>query len=60
MRIEHFGDNYLGGIGSVPCPLCKMHHDNQEMAFQCPEDRKSIKKECSLEDVVKRILEWEQ
>ena len=54
--MEHFGDNYLGGKGAVPCPLCKIHLDNQEMAFQCPEVRKSVKVEGSLEDIFKENI----
>ena len=54
--MEHFGENYLGGKGPATCPQCKMHLDNQEMAFQCPEVRKSIKVEGSLEDIFKENI----
>ena len=41
VRMEHFGENYRGGKGPAPCPLCKMHLNNKEMAFQSTEVRKS-------------------
>ena len=33
--MENFGENYRGGISLIKCPLCKLHPDNQEMAFKC-------------------------
>ena len=56
VRMEHFGENYRGGKGPAPCPLCKMPLDNQEMAFQCPEFRKSVKVEGSLDDIFKENI----
>ena len=33
VRMENFGENYRGGLSLIKCPLCKLHPDNQEMAF---------------------------
>ena len=56
VRMEQYGENYRGGKDRVPCPLCNLHLDNQEMAFQCSEVRKHIQVEGSLEDIFKEHI----
>ena len=59
VRMEQFGENYRGGKDQVLCPLCNLHLDNQEMAFQCPEVRKSIKVEGSPKEIFQENIREE-
>ena len=56
VRMERFGENFSGGINPVMCPLCRLHLDNQEMGFQCPEIVKELKISGSLEDIYKEDI----
>ena len=56
VRMAKFGEKYRGGKGPVACPLCKLHLDNQEMAFQCIEVNKSITVEGSPEELFQEVI----
>ena len=59
VRMERFGENFRGGAGPVPCPLCHLHLDNQEMSFQCTEIKKEIEIKGSISDVYKESIQSE-
>ena len=50
-RMAKFGENFGGQNGHIPCPMCFLHLDNQPMAFQCPEIKKTIKVCGKYEDI---------
>ena len=58
-RMERFGENYRGGNSPIPCPLCKLHLDNQEMSFQCPEIIKEVTINGSISDIYKENIKIE-
>ena len=35
-RMSNFSENFHGNSEPKQCPLCYIHHDNQQMAFTCP------------------------
>ena len=51
VRMERFGENFRGRQSQVICPLCKLHLDNQEMGFQCPEIKKEIEINGSIDEI---------
>ena len=57
VRMERFGENFRGGAGSITCPLCNTHPDNQEFSFQCPVIRKEIEIEGNISDLYKEDIE---
>ena len=57
--MERFGEHFRGGAGPVPCPLCHLHLDNQEMSFQCTEIKKEIEIKGSISDVYKENIKSE-
>ena len=58
VRMERFGENFRGGITSGMCPLCRLHLNNQEMGFKCPEIGKELKISGSLEDIYKGLFKY--
>ena len=50
-KMEKFGENYRGGEINIPCRLCGLHLDNQEMAFQCPVIRENLNVTGDIENV---------
>ena len=57
VRMEKFGENYRAGRSQVSCPLCHVHLDNQEMAFQCSEITKELTIRGNLEDIFSETVE---
>ena len=49
--MEKFGENYRGGISLIQCPLCKLHPDNQEMAFKCIKLKNEIDIKGNISDI---------
>ena len=50
VRMAPFGENFKGK-GSVSCPLCETHLDDQALCFQCPILLKKVEIKCSMEDI---------
>ena len=59
VRMEKFGENYRAGRSQVSCPLCHVHLDNQEMAFQCSEITKELTIRGNLEDIFSENIKLE-
>ena len=59
VRMEKFGENYRAGRSQVSCPLCHVHLDNQEMAFQCSEITKELTMKGNLEDIFSENIKLE-
>ena len=57
--MEKFGENYQAGRSQVLCPLCHVHLDNQEMAFQCSEITKELTMKGNLEDIFSENIKLE-
>ena len=41
--MAQFSEHYMGSQGQLLCPLCHTHIDNQQLSFQCPVVRKTVK-----------------
>ena len=59
VRMERFSENFRGGQSQVICPLCKLHLDNQEMGFQCPEIKKEIEINGSTDEIYRGEIKME-
>ena len=59
VRMERFGENFRAGNGPAMCPLCKLHLDNQEMGFQCPEIKKELIVKGNIEDIYRDNIKME-
>ena len=59
VRMERFGENFRGGNLAVMCPLCKLHLDNQAMAYQCPAIKKEMEVKGCIEDMYKEEIKLE-
>ena len=59
-RMAPFGENFRGNRGSVHCPLCANHLDNQVLGFQCPAIRCEEKEiDIEVDDVYKETITLE-
>ena len=50
-RMAQYSENYRGGQGHLPCPLCLMHLDCQSMSFNCPSVKENIKIQGKYENI---------
>ena len=57
--MEQFEENFRGGKNTVPCPLCNLHSDQQDMSFQCIEIRKHITVKGNISDIYKNRIDYE-
>ena len=51
VRMSNFSENFRGKGGSVNCPLCNKHMDNQASMYQCPVLRKKVDLDADISDV---------
>ena len=55
-RMSNFKENFKNGLESIPCPLCNLHFDKQEMAFQCPVVKSNVEVKGNFEDIFKENI----
>ena len=58
-RMETFGENFRGGNGPVPCPLCHLHLDNEEMSFQCQAIKSVMEIKGNIQDIYQQNIRKE-
>ena len=59
-RMANFGENFCEGNCAVNCPLCGLHLDNQEMAFNnCPVIKANVNIRGQYEDLFKKNVSSE-
>ena len=55
-RMAQFGENFRNGQEHTICPLCQLHYDSQNLAFQCPIVNANIKVNGKYEDLFKEDI----
>ena len=55
--MQNFGENYRGNRQFVPCKLCNLHLDSQQMSFHCNEVRKNVKIIGKYDDIFEDHIE---
>ena len=50
-RMSQYSENYRGGQGHLPCPLCLFHLDCQSMSFNCPIVKQNVKIQGEYKDI---------
>ena len=50
-RMARFEENFRNGKEHIICPLCQLHYDSQNLAFQCPIVNANIKVNGKYEDL---------
>ena len=55
-RMSNFKENFKNGEENIPCPLCNLHFDKQEMAFQCPVVKLNVEVKGNFEDIFKENI----
>ena len=51
VRMSNFSENFRGKGGSVNCPLCNKHMDNQASMYQCPVLRRKVNLDVDISDI---------
>ena len=54
--MSNFRENFKNGEEHIPCPLCNLHFDKQEMTFQCPVVKLNVEVKGSFEDIFKENI----
>ena len=55
-RKAKFEENFKNGKEHIICPLCQLHYDSQNLAFQCPVVNTNIKVNGKYEDIFKEDI----
>ena len=55
-RMAQFGENFRNGKEHIICPLCQLHYDSQNLAFQCQVVNTNIMVNGKYEDIFKEDI----